>query len=271
MNGLCGITGVALYGAALAAGGVFGVGAYRWGWLTGPAAAWAAGMGATLLMAGPAWAVPALAFFGGSTAWSWAGRRAKDALAYADESGRRRTARQVLANGGVAWLCALGSLWSPHPVWAAAGWAALAAAAADTWATEIGAWVGHAPRNAWTGRGLARGASGGMTWTGSAAAAAGSLSVTAPLLGLVPHAAYDAVLLAGVAGVGGAIADSLLGATVQARYRDPVSGLLVEHPPAPGSAPTRGWPHLRNDAVNLLGTGTAALLASSYYVLLLSF
>src|SRR3989449_3174919 len=57
----------------------------------------------------------------------------------AERRGPSRNARQVLANGGVALLAALLGSWA-----AAAG--AIAAAAADTWATEIRAYSPFPPR-----------------------------------------------------------------------------------------------------------------------------
>jgi hypothetical protein len=50
--------------------------------------------------------------------------------------GGERDARQVLANGGLFTLAALGSLLAPSPLWEAAGAGAIAAATADTWATR---------------------------------------------------------------------------------------------------------------------------------------
>src|SRR5207248_2183174 len=57
----------------------------------------------------------------------------------AEGRGPRRTARQVVANGGVAAVAALSGAWS-----VATG--ALAAATADTWATEIGSFSPFPPR-----------------------------------------------------------------------------------------------------------------------------
>ncbi|PYO26718.1 MAG: DUF92 domain-containing protein, partial [Gemmatimonadetes bacterium] len=83
--------------------------------------------------------------------------------------GPRRTARQVLANGGVATLAALLGAWT-----AAAG--AIAAAAADTWATEIGAFSPFPPRLLTSGRRVARGTSGGITALGTLGGVAGAVT-----------------------------------------------------------------------------------------------
>ncbi len=78
-------------------------------------------------------AVLLLAFFISGSLWT----------RLATGRGARRTARQVVANGGVAAVAALfGGGTRGWPVAAAA----LAAAAADTWATEVGAFSPFPPR-----------------------------------------------------------------------------------------------------------------------------
>lgn len=174
--------------------------------------------------------------------------------------GGRRTATQVFANGGVAAVAALlsplGRAWLP----AFAG--ALAAAAADTWATEIGSRSSATPRLVTTARPVPPGTSGGVTWLGSAGGAAGAalLAASAAWLGLVPAPLAAWIALAGVAG---GFADSLLGATLQARFRCPACGREGETSPCPCGAtpvPVSGLPWLTNDAVNLACTlvGAAA-------------
>ena len=230
--------------------------AYRVGALTrgGAGAAW--GVGAVIFgVGGWAWAAALLTFFGTSTALSRWRRGAKEALGY--EKGGRRDAGQVLANGGMAALCALLPLVFPafgashaHLLFLAA----LAAANADTWATEIGSALGGRPHDLRTGRPAASGTSGAVSLPGTLAALGG-----AALLGLFAsdEAGWGVVTAAGIAG---SFLDSLLGATVQARWLDPLRPGLFTERPQPGP-PGRGLRGINNDVVNALCTVGAAGLA----------
>jgi uncharacterized protein (TIGR00297 family) len=146
------------------------------------------------------------------------------------KGGGARTARQVVANGGVAALAALAGSWT-----AFAG--AIAAATADTWATETGAHARALPRLITTWRSVPAGTDGGITVLGTLGGCAGA-AVIAALSMAVGHAG----IAIAVAGVLGMFVDSLLGASVQGSVR---------------------W--LDNDAVNLATTISGAgfgLLAS---------
>jgi uncharacterized protein (TIGR00297 family) len=177
--------------------------------------------------------------------------------------GGRRRPVQVLANGGVAALCAALTPWQPAFALAFAG--ALAAAASDTWSTEIGARSRTAPRLLTTLRPVASGTSGGITPLGSAGGVAGALMI-AGVAAAVGIATTGEALVLALAGATGGLLDSLLGATVQARWRCPDCGAELEDrthgcPSVPLSA--RGWPWMTNDAVNLAATcwGAVAALA----------
>ena len=140
--------------------------------------------------------------------------------------GRQRNERQVLANGGVAALAALLGSWA-----AFAG--SLAAATADTWATEIGKYSRTPPRLITNGTPVPTGTDGGITALGTVGGLAG-----AAVIGVLS----GSVAVVSLAGMFGMLLDSLLGATVQGRLR---------------------W--LDNDAVNLAATVSGAgvaLLAS---------
>ncbi|MFI5207199.1 MAG: DUF92 domain-containing protein [Gemmatimonadales bacterium] len=149
--------------------------------------------------------------------------------------GGRRRAVQVFANGGIAAACALLARWSGTLLPAFAG--ALAAAAADTWSTEIGARSARPPRLLTTWQTVPRGTDGGVTLPGSAGGALGAVVIAtcAVLLGLVRPPAAPGVALAGVVGTA---LDSLVGATLQ----------------------RRSW--LNNDAVNLMATAAGAAVAA---------
>lgn len=238
--------------------------AWRAGSLARGGAAAATVVGALAVAAGWGWAALLLVFFVSGSALSRLGRAAKEARTGAVvEKGGRRDAAQVLANGGPFALAALGALVSPHPAWAALGAGSLAAAAADTWGTEIGTLLGGTPHSLRTGRPVPAGTSGAVSAAGILATLAGAavLGTTAHLAGLNGRAA----LAVAVGGAAGAAVDTLLGATVQARRLCPRCDAVTErivHPCGERTRPAGGVPWVDNDTVNLLATLAGGLLAA---------
>ncbi len=141
--------------------------------------------------------------------------------------GTARNERQVIANGGIAALAALAGNW----LWFAG---ALAAANADTWATEIGSHSRTPPRLIISGRRVPAGTDGGITVLGTAGGIAGA-GLVAGLSYLLGQRSGVAIAVAGIVGM---LVDSLLGATVQGKVR---------------------W--MDNDVVNLAATLTGAACA----------
>ena len=193
--------------------------------------------------------------------------------------GDERDAAQVFANGGIAGLFLI--VYSIQPGWSWA-WAAcagaLAAANADTWATELGVLSRRAPRLITTGQSVERGSSGGISLTGTLAASGGAL-----LIGLLAVLFWPTslsfgntlliILLIGLGGLAGSLADSLLGATWQAIYTCPSCNKETErHPLHTCGTPTtqiRGLSWLNNDWVNTACTIVGALLSGLLLLLLL--
>lgn len=201
-----------------------------------------------------------LAFFISSVALSRLGRETKRRrLSDVAKSGARDAA-QVFANGGVAALCALAVAlgWDGHYEVAFAG--AFAAATADTWGTEIGALAGGTPRSILTFRAVGIGISGGMTLAGTAAELAGALFIAAIAYAFGIHAFF--AVLAG--GFGGAIVDSLLGASLQSLRWCPQCARACERDPHSCGATTshlRGLSWFDNDGINLAATLSGAAIA----------
>lgn len=206
--------------AGAAASGVVAALAYRLRSLT-ISGAWAATACGVILYGAGGWAWVALVgmFFVTSSGMThieggWAGSRSRSL----DRLGRRWD--QVAANGGVATLTAVihGLTGSPLTLVAAAG--AVAAAAADTWGTEIGRWSRVSPRLITTWASVPHGTSGGITPVGTIGAAAGA-AVIGWLAALLGAGFQPAHLAVGVAAAGflGALLDSVLGATIEGRWK----------------------------------------------------
>jgi uncharacterized protein (TIGR00297 family) len=250
--------------SALLGGGV-ALGAYWRRALTRDGALGAAVIGCVVCARGGRPAAGALlTFFGSSTALSRIGEAHKRQAPLAQAKGARRDVWQVLANGGVAAL-SIGLGGRHQGGGGLVG--ALAAAAADTWATELGLLSQRQPRLITTLRPVAAGTSGGVTAEGLAASVGGALVVglTWVLLG----GARRGLPVAVVAGLGGSMVDSLLGAMVQAVYRCPACEGLTEskvHRPCGQRAQLvhgHGW--ITNDAVNALATLTGAALGTALW------
>lgn len=220
-------------------------------------------MGVAATAAGWRWCALLLAFFFSSTLLSRWRREAKERATRAVvEKGGARDAWQVLANGGIFTLCALGATVFPSAQWTTAGLGALAAATADTWATEVGTAVGGVPRHLLGGRAVAAGTSGGVTVAGTIAMLAGAafLGTLARWLGLE----WQGAVAGGVGGVAGAVIDTLLGATLQssrwcASCAAPTERLV--HDCGTPTAPRAGWGGLDNDGVNLTSCAAGAAVA----------
>lgn len=218
-------------------------------------------VGALAVRAGWGWGAVLVTYFVLATALSRWGR-AEKARRTGDitPDGGRRTARQVLANGGVfAALLTAGE----HPAIRLAALGALATAAADTWATEVGTRVGGTPRHLFSGDPLPPGLSGGVTLAGTVAALAGAAVTATATPWIVPSTGVAGVLVVTTAGFLGALLDSALGATVQGRRRCPRCGMIGErtrHCDA-FTEHAAGWRWMTNDLVNLGATAGGATIA----------
>jgi uncharacterized protein (TIGR00297 family) len=231
--------------------------------LSAGGAAAATVVGTAAALAGWGWAAILIAFFIASSALSRYRHAARTArIGAIVEKGDQRDAYQVLANGGVFASAALVAAGTQDPAWSMVALGALAAATADTWATEIGTLAGRPPRSIVSLQPLPAGTSGGVTMAGTLASAAGAgmIAALAPVAGL-PAGVWAAVFTGGVVG---SLADSLAGATVQERrWCDRCSSSTERrvHDCGTGTRVIGGMPGARNDAVNLLCTLVGGIVA----------
>ncbi|HET7023945.1 MAG TPA: DUF92 domain-containing protein [Gemmatimonadales bacterium] len=225
----------------------------------------AAAVGTVVLWAG-GWAGAAalFAFFLSSSALS---HLLPDPAARQGEAkGGRRDAGQVLANGGAAAIAALAASTRPTlALWAITS--SLAVAAADTWATAIGATSPRPPHHILSGATIPAGTSGGVTLRGTFGALLGALVVAAAAAVVTRSARL--FMVAAVVGWVGMVLDSALGGTVQGRFHCPACDVDTEraiHRCGTPALPTHGWHWLTNDGVNAIATGSGAVLgAAAWY------
>jgi uncharacterized protein (TIGR00297 family) len=190
--------------------------------------------------------------------------------ARAQRRGSERDAVQVLANGGMPAVLALLAAWAPSAARRTllAGFGgAVAAATADTWATEIGARYGGEARSIATLRPVPPGASGGITLAGLLASGTGSALIATVMRfhgrgGAGTEIPPALPMLLG--GLAGSLSDSLLGATIQeVRVCDACGEEteLLTHGCGAATRHLRGARWCNNDLVNLIAIGIGAATA----------
>jgi uncharacterized protein (TIGR00297 family) len=235
--------------------------------LTTDGAIVAAIVGAASVAAGWSWGALLLVFFLSSSALSRIGIDIKERrTAGVLNKGDQRDAVQVLANGGVFAAAALGYVGFPSDAWMALAGGALAAATADTWATEIGTLTTGVPRLITTWQPAPPGTSGAVTMAGTSGMVLGSAVLTLVMATAVwPRHVFVAAFVGGVLG---ALADSVAGATIQARRRCASCAALTEraiHSCGAHTVHAGGVSWMTNDAVNLLcsvvGAASALVVA----------
>jgi uncharacterized protein (TIGR00297 family) len=250
-----GITGVVL---SL----ILAIGARQMRMLSTRGAVAAAVVGTISITAGWSWGLLLLAFFASASGLSKLGERRKaERVGSIVEKGGKRDAAQVMANGGVFAAAALGQVLLPSPIWQAIAAGAIAASTADTWATEVGTLAGREPISIVSGKRVPAGTSGAITFVGSVAGIAGALFIAVVAALANWPVAFAAVALGGVAG---ALADSLLGGTLQARRWCDVCAKGTERVVHNCGTTTRlagGIAGLDNDSVNTICSGVGALVA----------
>ena len=241
------LSGTGMLGAVIVGSAIFGFGGWIWGALL-------------------------IVFFVSSSLLSHYRKRAKECLAEKFSKGMRRDLGQTLANGGWGMVLAFVYFCYPRPWLFVAYAGSIAAVNADTWATELGVMSKIPPRLITTGQEVPVGTSGGVSPLGSLAAltGAGVIGLSVFLFSLLDNGPASLPVSAGLvpivalAGLAGAMLDSLLGATVQRVYWCSDCGSETErriHRCGQKTHPLHGWRWLDNDGVNVLSSIAGSMTA----------
>jgi len=184
--------------------------------------------------------------------------------------GSRRDAWQVLANGGVAGFCViLGAIYPDNQLFWLMFSASLAAANADTWATELGIFSKSPPCLITNCKSVERGTSGGITFIGSLSALAGAAIIAGIASFFVPGTLIFVWIT--LAGFFGSLVDSWVGASIQGVYYCRNCKKETEKHPihscGNGTILLRGKHWINNDWVNTFCTLSASLVIGLLYLL----
>lgn len=203
-------------------------------------------------------------FFVTSSMWGKIKSKQKDSLHDMLKKQDQRDIIQVFANGGIPAFIAIISLFDHSNLieYTVLFSISLAAANSDTWASEIGTLSKSNPRMLLTLRRVERGTSGAVSMLGTFAALAGACLIAIVSVFLFDLSLMNLVVIS-IFGFLGNIFDTILGQTVQVKYKCCVCHKVTEkkiHCQLQGLK-TNLISFLDNDAVNILSIILATCLA----------
>jgi len=178
--------------------------------------------------------------------------------------GSRRDILQVYANGGIALLICIVGHFNNDPILIYLFFSSVAAAMSDTWGTELGKLSKQRPISIVSLKSVNHGMSGGITRIGTLGSLLGSciIGLTAWLsMPIQSHIIYGIIF----SGLLASLFDSVLGATVQGKYKDQ-NGEITEKENENNSL-FQGYSLINNDTVNLLNTTISPIIMYIYLFL----
>lgn len=254
---------------------VLGLGAYRLGAvdITGYVAGLFAGI-TVFWLGGWTWFVLVFYLTTVGSIFTRLGFSRKAGLGVAQEKGGRRGWRNVTANLLVGGVAALLFRYTGVGLWYAFFLGAVNSMASDTLATEIGLTSTERPRLITRLRErVEAGTSGAVTWRGAYATLGAAIG--GGVIGTMGGSALGwsfplAIAVAVVGGVSGTFFDSIIGATLQGRYKCRECGKETERGTHCGSPAEilRGSRFMDNDMVNVVSSLLGGSVAAGAFLLL---
>lgn len=181
----------------------------------------------------------------------------------AEKKGHRRDVMQVVANGLMTTIAALLWFFTSKTVALIMFGAAVAEATSDTFAGEVGRLSKSGPVSIRNFRPVPVGMSGGVTFLGMVGAFLSSAMIAFCWYIWFQGVSVYAAVLVCLMGFAGAVMDSYLGASVQAHYIDPDTGMLTENDEKDGRKLelAQGIRWVDNDMVNLMSNVFSSVFA----------
>jgi len=221
------------------------------------------------------WFIVLLLFFLISSLFTKYKYKQKQMMGLAEENNGARGWRNVLANGGpLAAIAILYYISHNNPIFMLCFVGSISFALSDTVATEVGLLSKVKPRSLLTGKQIDKGQSGGVTIQGEIAALIGSLLIgTVYGLLISENISLRILIILSAAIIGGMIstnADSIFGATIQAKYRCINCRKYLEKRSIHCSFPTiqeKGISIINNNAVNFISAIIGAAISANFIVI----
>ncbi len=212
------------------------------------------------------WTIPVVTFFILSSLLSKIKNQNKlKVQEHFDKTGKRDY-MQVLSNGGIAGLLVIaGYIFQTH-IFYLLFTGSIAAVCADTWSTEIGTFFKSNTINILTFRKVEQGESGGISIYGTIGALFGAVIISSVSLFWLENNKLFLFLIIAISGFLGSLIDSIIGASIQAKYRCKVCSKFTERKFHCNEKTkfVNGIKWINNDIVNLF-----TALSGSVIVLLL--
>ncbi len=217
------------------------------------------------------WTIPILTFFISASLLSKAGKQKKKKYDLMFEKNSKRDGFQVLANGGVALILATSYFFEPTDILFFLYVVSLAAANADTWATELGVFSRSTPRLITTFQPVVKGRSGAISAMGTMGSFLGAAVVAlSAFVFFWSELNFIQLFALSISGLLASFTDSFLGASLQAQYKDTDSGEWTERNMSNSGKKNvliQGRQWLNNDGVNFI----SILSALIFYLIISAF
>ena len=174
--------------------------------------------------------------------------------------GSNRDILQVLANGGIATIIAIVNFYEPNENLYIIYLAVVAAATADTWASEIGSFNSTKPIHIIKFIRVPKGTSGAISFLGTIGSILGATIIA--IVGLIWNVTMPLIFLIIITGSIGSLVDSFIGGSIQAKFQCSKCNDITEKRSHCNSSSLHisGIYFIDNDMVNFLNTLSAILI-----------